>query len=379
MCRVFVSCSLHDRAVGERLGQIIRSLGHDPLDDRDEASGTAWWNEVVRRIESSDVFVAVVSPSYVEAQTCRLAAKHAAASSLRVVRFDLGDEEVMGCHPVVADATRVRFDPDDLWAVARVASALAEPSEPPPTAGTYRDERPRRWAARLALVAVTVVAVVAGGLVASLLLRDDGPDRGTDQVAPAAEPLVTASPKAPAPEPARAQAVLAAISTADPPGLPPFSCLAGERDVTCRNPAPHLRTVVLTSYSTRLALYDAYEAAVAGSSGEPVPENVGDCTRKELNGEVAWNLDRGHRLDFTVAQHEQSGLDPVSQAAGRIYCSTSGHGTTLVWTQDPGLVVAAVGKGAAQVLAWWQEVHLELACAARGSKAGHEGCRGLAS
>ena len=229
------------------------------------------------------------------------------------------------------------------------------------------------------MTVVTVVALVAGGLVASLLLRDDGPERGTDQVAPAAEPPATASPEAPAPDPARAQAVLAAISAAGSLGLPPSSCRAGDRDVTCRNPAPHLRTVVLTSYPTRLALYDAYAAAVAGSSGEPVPENVGDCTRKEPNGEVAWNLGRGHRLDLTVAQHEQSGLDPVSEAAGRIYCSASGHGVTLVWTQDPGLVVVAVGKRAAQVVAWWQDVHLELACAARGSKAGDDGCRSLAS
>ena len=383
MSRVFVSCSLRDRAVGDRLGTIVRALGHEPLDDQDEAKGAVWWNEVVGRIESSDVLLAVVSPSYVEAQTCRLSAKHGAAAGLRFVRLDLGDEEVRGCHPAVAVATRVRFEPDgDLWAVARLARALDERPVQPSTADAYRDERPRRVAGRLALVAVTVVALVAGGLVASLLLRDDGPDRGTDQVAPATQPPVTASPApapAPAPDAAGAQAVLAAISAAGSLGLPPSACQAGDRDVTCRNPARHLRTVVLTSYPTRLGLYDAYAAAVAGSSGEPVPENVGDCTRKQTQGEVAWNLDLVRRRDITVEDQADTGLDPFSEAAGRVYCTASGRVTTWVWTQDPSLLVTVVGQGAPAVAAWWQSVHLELACVARGSAVDQDGCRGLVS
>ena len=94
MSRVFVSCSHRDRAVGERLGNLVRSLGHDAVDDHDDAQGTAWWNEVVGRIEESDVFVAVASPAYAEAHACRLAAKHAAATGLPVVRVDLADKAV---------------------------------------------------------------------------------------------------------------------------------------------------------------------------------------------------------------------------------------------------------------------------------------------
>ena len=67
MSRVFVSCSYRDRAVGAELGSIVRSLGHDPEDDHDDARGTAWWNEVVGRIEASDVFLAVASPAYADA------------------------------------------------------------------------------------------------------------------------------------------------------------------------------------------------------------------------------------------------------------------------------------------------------------------------
>ena len=142
MSRVFVSCSFHDRAVGERLGRTVRSLGHDLLDDRDDASGTAWWNEVVapdrveRRVRGRGLPVV--------RRGADVPARRQARRRVRspVVRLDLGDVEVSGCHPVVAEAARVRFDPDDLWAVARIARALDEAPEPPQAAAAYRDERP---------------------------------------------------------------------------------------------------------------------------------------------------------------------------------------------------------------------------------------------
>ena len=143
MSRVFVSCAYRDRAVGERLGSLVRSLGHDAADDHDEAQGTAWWNEVVTRIEASDVFVAVASPAYAEAHTCRLAAKHAAATGLPVVRVDLDRKVVADCHPAVAEAVGVPFAPEDPEAVARLAHALnGSPSEVPDAATATVDSRP---------------------------------------------------------------------------------------------------------------------------------------------------------------------------------------------------------------------------------------------
>ena len=132
MSRVFVSCAYRDRAVGAALGSIVRSLGHEPADDQDEERGTVWWNEVVGRIEASDVFVAVASPAYTEAYTCRLAAKHAEAKGLPVVRIDLDGEAVPDCPPVVTQAVGVPFAPEDPEAVARLAHALiGSPPDPP--------------------------------------------------------------------------------------------------------------------------------------------------------------------------------------------------------------------------------------------------------
>ena len=60
-------------------------------------------------------------------------------------------------------------------------------------------------------------------------------------------------------------------------------------------------------------------------------------------------------------EQELGGLDPVSQAVGRIFCSASSDLMRLVWTQDPGLLVKAKGQPASMVVAWWDYLHLELA------------------
>ncbi|HRD63648.1 MAG TPA: toll/interleukin-1 receptor domain-containing protein, partial [Nocardioides sp.] len=113
MSRVFVSCAYRDRAIGAQVEAAVRELGHEAFDDlddltRDEAAGRAWWDEIVARIESCQVYVALVSSAYAESQSCRLAAKHAEACSLRVVRLDL-ESGVSGCHPVIERAVPVPF------------------------------------------------------------------------------------------------------------------------------------------------------------------------------------------------------------------------------------------------------------------------------
>ena len=103
MSRVFVSCCLpRPRGRGRACSDVLRSLGDEPVDDRDDSRGTAWWNEVVGRIE--DVrrrSWRVVSPAYADAHACRLAVKHAAASGLPVVRLDLADRaaDARACTP----------------------------------------------------------------------------------------------------------------------------------------------------------------------------------------------------------------------------------------------------------------------------------------
>ena len=399
MSRVFVSCAHRDRAMGERLAHVLRILGHEPVDDRDDRLGTAWWNEVAGRIESSDVFVAVVSPAYVEAQACRLAVKHAAESGVRVVRVDLGTEEVEGGHPVVARAPRVLFDPDaDIWAAVRLAHALDEPPSPPttsPTTGSLprvawldrlAGRRSGRWAVRWAgrwtvrwtvavLGAIVLVAVV---LAASRLRDGAAPGASTDR--PAETTPATPPPDETETDAAAAvQRMLGRIAAAGSVRLPVSSCQAGGGEVTCHQAGrPHLdrRPDVLPDHARALRGICGHRRGAHGRAGAGERRRL---QQEAVGGELAWNLNREQRLDITVEQQEHPGLDPNLQAAGRVFCTASENVMTLAWTQDPGLLVSVAGQPASQVVAWWQDVHLELACTARGSAAAEEGCRTLAS
>ena len=158
--------------------------------------------------------------------------------------------------------------------------------------------------------------------------------------------------------------MLAAISEVDSDRLPASSCAAGDGHVTCRDPAPNIDVVVLTPYSSQEELYDAYTDAVSALSADPMPENLGDCTASEYEGEFAWNLDRGHRYDISIETQSGGGLDHDDEAAGRLFCTEATEAVRLVWTQDPGMLLAAKGGPDPATIGWWRGLHLDLGCAA---------------
>jgi len=408
--RVFVSSAYRDRVVGQRVSGLLRDLGDEPVDDRDRVSGTAWWNEVVGRIETCELFVAVVSPAYADAHACRLAAKHAAARGLPVVRLEVDDRAPLdGLHPVVQAAPPVRFDPDDpgapgvldraldeAWSPGRAPAPRPEdpreaqpqdvvPSVAPPalrapgSPGSGGEGTIRGRLTTLEVALVSAMVVVAGALVVVVgpavwrladRVGDDGSGAGAGPSggqAPNGAAATEPTPSAPSESASGgpdARELLSTVAAVGSALLPATSCTAGEADVICRRPAANLQTVVLTAYPSQADLYDAYTDAVDALSGEDRPENVGDCSGSEFEGELTWDLDLGHGRDVTVDQQSEGGLDPAEEAAGRLFCTESSDVVRLVWTQDPGLLVTATGQPARLTIGWWHEVHLDLACAA---------------
>ena len=201
--------------------------------------------------------------------------------------------------------------------------------------------------------------------------RDAGGDRG-DRVrdhGPRSDGTPTPGAGEPTADPAVA-GVLAGVDVVGSPRLPASSCQAGADAVTCTNPAPNISTVVLTPYQTPADLYAAYTAEVESLSGGPITENTGNCSNTESEGEVGWNLDMDHTLDYSVAQQESGGLDPASASAGRVFCTDNQQVMQLVWTQDPGLLVTVTGQPSELVITWWSDVHLALGCASHGVGSG---------
>jgi hypothetical protein len=403
--------------VGAQLGSLVRALGHEPADDQDESNGTAWWNEVVGRIEDCEVFLALVSPAYADAHSCRLAVKHAAATGLPVVRLDIGDETpTVGLHPIVKMARPARFDPDDPDASAVLNEALDEalfPDEPPasqpeavlPTPQAAPPPPPpevpppappaapppktdaalrRMRGPELAIVLAMVLSALALQYLLLNMLRGSEPakEASPDQAGVAAsaqsasaqstsgqpssdaEPSQPAASEAGSPGGSPAAQLLSLISAADAEGMPGSSCATSDGQVTCRNPDANVQVAVLTPHSSPEKLYDAYRDAVRELSGDPMPENTGDCSGSAFEGELSWDLDRGHGFDVSIDDQAAGGLDPATEAAGRIFCTESSDIINLVWTQDSGVLVTATGQPAKLIIGWWHDVHVELACAA---------------
>jgi hypothetical protein len=210
-------------------------------------------------------------------------------------------------------------------------------------------------------------ATGGGGQVRGVTTSSDKKSAGPSSAAPS--PTVESAVESPEGSP-EAQQLLATISAVASDRLPASACTAGDGQVTCRDPASNIGAVVLKTFSSQEALYDAYTAAVQALSGDLMPENVGDCSGDVYDGEVTWNTDLGHGHDISVADQAAGGLDPASESAGRLFCTESSDVVKLVWTQDPGLLVTATGQPARLAIGWWHDLHLQLACAAGAAGSG---------
>ena len=209
------------------------------------------------------------------------------------------------------------------------------------------------------LAIVVVVAVLAVLFLVSTLLRSDRtltPDSGT------------AAPIPPVSQSEEPRQVDPAGATDDLPSvrlLPAASCrVSGAGAVTCRNPAPNIETVLLRDYPSRSDLYDAYVATVRDLGGGRLRTNVGDCSGEQAEGEVSWSLDRNKSREYGLGKLRRGTVDPLNEAAGRVFCTESGGVATLVWTQDAHRLGIVSGRPATRVAKWWVEAHVQLACAA---------------
>ncbi|GAB3242332.1 hypothetical protein [Nocardioides dilutus] len=133
--------------------------------------------------------------------------------------------------------------------------------------------------------------------------------------------------------------------------------------VTCADPGPFVETLEIRTYPTRQDLYAAYVREVEALTDRPFHGNVGDCSGSHSEGEVSWSLDRSKSRAFPLRLLRDGLLDPTTEAAGRVFCtSAGGQHATVVWTQDPFRLVTVTGSPAQRVTKWWVDVHIRLAC-----------------
>jgi hypothetical protein len=67
---LFLSYARKDQTHIGPLAQGLRFAGHDPWFDESLSGGEEWWRAILKRIRSSDVFVAVVSQASLASTAC---------------------------------------------------------------------------------------------------------------------------------------------------------------------------------------------------------------------------------------------------------------------------------------------------------------------
>ena len=93
--------------------------------------------------------------------------------------------------------------------------------------------------------------------------------------------------------------------------------------------------------------------------------NSGDCQTHDPAGEISWNHGYDHTRNYSVAQLISGYLNPVTQAAGRVFCNYVNGQEYMVWTQDDGrLLASAYGPVHGVVWEWWYPIHHNIGFAA---------------
>lgn len=133
--------------------------------------------------------------------------------------------------------------------------------------------------------------------------------------------------------------------------------------VTCADPGSFVESLEIRTYPTRQDLYAAYVREVEAVAGGPFHGNEGDCSGSRAEGEVSWSLDRTKSRRFPLRLLRDGLLDPTTEAAGRVFCTSRGRPLpTVIWTQDPFRLMIATGSPSQRVTKWWVGAHLRLAC-----------------
>ena len=356
MSRVFVSCSYRDRGTGQRVVDMVRGMGLDADDDREDPATRNGGTRSSTGSRERRLRGVGHSASYTSSKACRYAAKHAAtlgpsgaeAGSRRSGSRGLPLGRARGGGGAVRPGRHGVGRP----ALQRLDEALGEPEpEPQPVrlaapvhgagrAGVVATRQrgtgavlERALAVLLALtsVALCVVAVRSSalrvtpvGLVAGVRGRGAGPPataevQGPDKVLGALARPSNAVPGSRSPPPrasSRTRTHCPAGSRAGYHFRGPCGTTRDARCCTRRTPTSCGRWQAIRCLRTPVA-----------------------ARWRQADGEVAWNLDGRHNRDHPVAEQVLGGLDRVTEVAGRLFCTGRRPSRELVWTQDPHLLV----------------------------------------
>jgi hypothetical protein len=99
---LFVSYSSQDRSAIEPLTAALRRARQQVWFDDDLGGGEAWWNEILERIRSCEVFIVALSNHSLESKPCQAELRYAKALERPILPVQIGPVDSMRANPLAA-------------------------------------------------------------------------------------------------------------------------------------------------------------------------------------------------------------------------------------------------------------------------------------
>jgi TIR domain len=121
---LFLSYTRKDQSHIGPLAEGLRFASHDPWFDERLSGGEEWWQAILKRIRSSDVFVAVVSQASLASTACTREREYALRLGKPILPVAIEDVPTQALPPDLARRQIVDFATPDMTAAFRLAGGI---------------------------------------------------------------------------------------------------------------------------------------------------------------------------------------------------------------------------------------------------------------
>jgi hypothetical protein len=133
MAKIFISYARADRDVVEELVEDLRDDDHEVWFDQHLTGGQKWWDDILTQIRSCDIFIAALTPEFLEARPCQKQVKYASHLQRLLLPIRCSDKVLPdSLSPTLSQLQWVDYSVRDKEALKNLLRALRHLPNPPP-------------------------------------------------------------------------------------------------------------------------------------------------------------------------------------------------------------------------------------------------------
>lgn len=122
--RIFVSYAREDRAIARSLCDDLSIVRYDAFIDDELSGGHAWWDTLLERIRSCDVFLPILSTHWLDSVPCRLEAQYAIELDRNLLPVAIEEVSPRLMPAPIAETQWVRYERVDKASALRLVAAI---------------------------------------------------------------------------------------------------------------------------------------------------------------------------------------------------------------------------------------------------------------